>query len=491
MNRQGFITATPESAGVPSRAVTAFLKRLDDNELCMHGVMLFKNGKLLAEGYAPPYTADRKHRMYSISKSFTALGIGIMADEGKLTLDDRIVGHFPEYAPGPVHPFLAEATIRDMLTMRDCHNSTLRTIGEWFSTPPTHPAGTVFMYNTTCTNLLCAIIERISGGTLMEYLYPRMLEPIGFTPGCACIKGTWGYSWSGSGIICTPGDLAKVAMLCMNGGVWDGRRLISESFIKEAVSKQTDNYIANDDPEHQQGYGYQIWRTRFNGFGFFGMGTQLAVALPDKDLLLITTGDTQGTTGGSASVLRSFWETVVPSVIDGVLPEDRSAQQELEDALNDVGLLKMKGAAESPVVNNISGKTYRLFDNTNGWKTARFEFGGGGGAIIYETGRGIKKIPFGFGAFKRFEFPETHFPGMEMRVPSGIGYESYASAGWSDERTLNILCYLIGDYCGNLRITAVFDGDRATIYLKKAAEHFLEEYEGWIIGYAQERGVSL
>ena len=91
MGRSDFITATPESAGVPSRAVTSFIRALRVQQLCMHGVLLFRNGALLAEGYAPPFNAGRKHRMYSISKSFTALGIGLMADEGKIKLTDKII----------------------------------------------------------------------------------------------------------------------------------------------------------------------------------------------------------------------------------------------------------------------------------------------------------------------------------------------------------------------------------------------------------------
>ena len=553
MNNNDFITATPESVGIPSVAITKFIRSLQKYSLCMHGILIFRRGKLVAEGYAPPYHAERKHRMYSISKSFTALGIGLLAEEGKISLGDRIVDHYPEYVPGPVHPFIADATIRDMLTMRDCHDTTLAGLSDWFSTPPTHPPGTVFMYNTTCTNLLCGIVEKISGVTLMEYLYPRLLAPIGFTPGCVCIKGSWGYSWSGSGILCAPRDLARVALLCMNGGSWGGKQLIGERFIREAVSRQVDNAIGNDDAEHQAGYGYQIWRTRFDGFAFLGMGSQLAVAAPDRDLLLVTTADTQDVAGASGMIIRTFFETVAASLSDGSLPEDAVAQAGLEKALGGLELVTAPGTPFSPVADKISGKTYRLFDSFCGWRDVRFEFadngggesgesgdgsggggsgnggwrsignGGGGngggennggigggndgrsagygggrnagksggrsagksgGRIVYSNRRGDnKEIPFGFGAQERFSFPETHYPGLELGKPAGRGYEAHASAGWVDERTLSILCYITDDYCGSLRINAVFDGNRVTLFLKKTAEFFLDDYEGWCYGY--------
>ncbi|MCL2060431.1 MAG: beta-lactamase family protein [Oscillospiraceae bacterium] len=502
MGQGDFITATPESVGVPSSAITKFVRSLQDHSLCMHSILVFRRGKLIAEGYAPPFDAQRRHRMYSISKSFTALGIGLMAQEGKLGLDDRIVDHFPEYAPGPVHPFIAEATIRDMLTMRDCHDETSAGLADWFSTPPTHPPGTVFLYNTTCTNLMCAIIEKISGGTLMEYLYPRLLEPIGFTPGCMCIRGSWGYSWSGSGIICTPRDLAKVAMVCMNSGRWGEKQLINESFIREATSRQVDNAINGSDLEHQSGYGYQIWRTRHNGFAFLGMGTQLAVALPEQELLLVTTADTQGVANAGSIVLRSFWETVLASLSGGAsaelgalpedaeaqaeqcsLPEDADAQAELGAVMGGLKLTTSAGAHSSPTAGVISGKTYRLFDEDCGWRDVRFDFEGDGGRLVYTNRRGAKEIPFGFGHNKFFVFPETHYPGIELKKPAGRGYEAYASAGWVDDRTLSVMCYIADDYFGSLHINAVFDGNRITLFLKKTAEFFLDDYVGWSYGY--------
>jgi len=466
MNDKDLSFATPESVGIPSEAIAKFIRTIQEQQLCVHSTLIFRRGKLVAEGYAKPWHVDRKHRMYSISKSFTALGIGLLLDEGKISLDDPIVKFYPEYVPGPVHPFIAEATIRDMLTMRDPHDHTLRGLADWFSTPPTHPPGTVFMYNTTCTNLLCGIIEKLSGVTLMEYLYPRLLEPIGFTPNCICIKGNWGYSWSGSGIICTPRDLARVAMVCMNGGRWGDKQLISEAYIKEATSRQADNSLTGRDAERWAGYGYQIWRTRNNGFAFWGMGSQFAICLPDEELMMITTGDTQGIDTAEGTIIRAFWETVYASMEKDALPENTKAQTDLKELLDNMALTVQPGEASVPVTGAVCGKTYRLFANDSGWSDVRFEFEADGGRMIYTNTRGKKEIPFGFGKQAGFKFPETHFPGDTFDVPGGKEYEAWASAGWVDERTLSILCHLTDDYCGNLRINAVFDGTRVTILLK-------------------------
>ena len=487
--KESLPSATPESVGIPSSAVTAFVRALAEHQLCLHSVLVFRHGKLAAEGYAPPFDAERTHRMYSISKSFTSLAVGLMLGEGRLRLTDRVIDYFPEYCPVPVHPLIAAATIRDMLTMCDCHDTSTHGFGisknwleSWFAAPPSHPAGTVYAYNTTCTNLLCAIVEKLSGTTMMEYLYPRLLAPIGFAPGRVCIQTPDGDSFGGSGVLCTPRELARVALLCLNGGQWDGQQLIDEAYIRQATSCQVDNSLDNADIEHRQGYGYQIWRTRHNGFAFWGMGCQLAICLPDQDMVIVTTGDTQDTTPDTSIVMRTLWDTILPALSDGALPEDAAAHAVLTDTMRGLSLVTAGGAAQSPLSAAVSGKLYKLHPNEAGWRDVRFVFSGSEGRMVYTNCRGTKEIPFGFGTAKPFVFPETHYSGLRIGAPRGAGYASQASAGWVGGRTLFILCYLVDDHLGSLRVNAVFDGERITLCMKKTAEGFLDDYTGCLYG---------
>jgi hypothetical protein len=148
-----------------------------------------------------------------------------------------------------------------------------------------------------------------------------------------------------------------------------------------------------------------------------------------------------------------------------------------------MALTKAAGSLDSPLAEGISGRTYHLSENECGWTNVRFVFNGDSGCMTYTNCRGEKEIPFGFGYHKGFEFPETHYPGMVFIEPAGRGYEAYASAGWVDDRKLYILCFLTDDHCGSLSINAVFDGNRVTILARKAAERFLDDYEGWMYGY--------
>jgi hypothetical protein len=215
------------------------------------------------------------------------------------------------------------------------------------------------------------------------------------------------------------------------------------------------------------------------------MGSQYAVALPDKELLLVTTADTQGIASSGSTIFRAFWDTVLASLSETPLPADADAQAELSAALKGMALTTAPGAAHSPLAAEISGKTYHLFDSGCGWRGVRFDFQDSTGVMTYTNRRGTKEIPFGFGANAGFTFPETHYSGMVFGEPSGKGYEAWASAGWVDGNSLMILCHLTDDYCGNLRVNAVFDGSRVTLYMKKSAERFLDDYEGWSYGYRE------
>ena len=120
-----FTTASsPESEGIPSRAILNFLQRIDSERICMHGFLLARHNRIAAEGYWAPWTAERTHRIYSVSKSFVALAVGMMIDEGRLTLDDRVAEYFPDKLPEELHPWLAASTVRDLLTMSTPHSTT-------------------------------------------------------------------------------------------------------------------------------------------------------------------------------------------------------------------------------------------------------------------------------------------------------------------------------------------------------------------------------
>jgi CubicO group peptidase (beta-lactamase class C family) len=473
---------SPESVGIPSTAILNFLQRIDAERINMHGFLLVRRNRIAAEGYWSPWSAERKHRMYSISKSFVALAVGMMIDEGKVRLDDKIVQYFPDKAPATLHPWLAAATVRDLLMMATPHssNSYTRYDPDWvwtfFNKAPSHPPGTLFAYDTAATVVLTATVERLSGKPFLDYMRPRFLDRLGFSPDAWCVRTPEGGSWGGSGVICTLRDMAKVALTCMNGGLWGDERVLPAEYVRAATAKQIDNSIRGN-----CGYGYQIWRDNENGFSFRGMGSQFAIAFPDQDFLFTCIADTQGAPAGSP-IPDVMWEELYPHLAAAPLPENPAAQTQLADKIGRLATLPIPGKADTPLRSVIDGAWYALEENPMGITRMRLSFQGDQGAWEYSNGQGDNLLRFGIGRMVCGNFPQRNYFGEQIGTVTGVEYECMASAAWSDEQTLNLEVYITDDYLGGLRISFAFKGDEIGVLMTKQAEWFLDEYEGFAGG---------
>ena len=517
-------TATPESVGVPATTIDAFLRDLHQSRFNMHSILIMRHGKLITEAYRPPYDQDRKQRMFSVSKTFAALAAGLLIDEGRLSLTDKVVDFFPEYCPDPVHPLLAAATIYDMLTMQDPHDRTTHGYGiksnwleSWFLTPPCHPPGTVFQYNTTSTNLVAAIVERVTGTKMIDYMYPRLLTPIGFSEGCYCGETPDGDSFAGSAVMCTPRDLAKLVQLVMNGGEWDGKQLISQEFILKLRSKQVDTTLMGIPVEGMFGYGFFTWHLRNGGFTFFGIHGQFGIGFPDTGLVVVATGNTADNYDVENDILfsqfldRVFWHfgSVIapPPAIISPHPVIAGLTRNLQEKDNRLGFtcadsdnsgceihsmeipgqarndetspillphILAPGTPSSPTAAKIAGRTYKLHPNQSGWQTVKFEFTHNEGKILYTNRRGDKAISFGLGHAIPFMFPEER--GIHAAKDP---YDTYISGAWADDRTLVVNLHNITT--GFMQLCAVFSQDTVTILIKPT-EGYRKDYGGYMYG---------
>lgn len=246
MQKLTFEKTTPESVGIPGDSVIRFTKRLAARRIPMHSLLLMRHDKLFFEGYYTPCDAGTLHRMFSVSKSFTAIAVGLLAEEGRLSLDDPIIRHFPEKLPEHVHPWIAAMTIRDMLMMRSCHAATTYKLDmstDWvesyFTTPPTHPAGTLFHYDTSAPHTLCALAEKMTGLSMLDYL-KKKLEPLGLSEQSYMLKDPFGVSMGGSGLVALSTDLLKFGYFIAHRGNVLGHQLLSPAFIDDAVSHLSD-----------------------------------------------------------------------------------------------------------------------------------------------------------------------------------------------------------------------------------------------------------
>ena len=367
-----FPEAMPEEVGVSSLAIHRTLDYLEQRKVALHSLLILRHDALICEAYARPFTKNTLHRMYSETKSYVSLAIGCMFAKGYLEPNDHIVDYFPEKLPhGGPKSELAQLTIRDMLRMTTPysmttykHRPTKDWVGSFFTARADHAPGSYFCYDTSSSHTLCALVEKCMGMPLLGMLRSEALTAIGFSKESYCIKDPMGVSQGGSGLMATSRDMLSVLDLIAKGGIWQGHQLLPREYLAEATSFQIDtleNGGANG-WDFAQGYGYQFWRLTHNAWCMFGMGGQLAICLPEQDMLIVTTADTQPLAGGVQTILDAFWNCLLPGVTDTSLSSDTVAYTELLHRVSDMELPRVE-ARQERVGNEVRQRASKNLEN--------------------------------------------------------------------------------------------------------------------------------
>lgn len=479
-------TVTPESVGISSDTILNFIETLEKRGVNMHSFIMLRHGKICAEGYYENYYEEKLQRMYSSSKTITSIAVGLMADEGKIHLDDKIADHFPEFMPENPHPYVLQTKIEDMLRMSVPFSWAYDSTGadHWvkgfLSSIPTHPPGTVFRYETSSITTLGSLVEKLSGKTLLEYLREK-LAPMEISSHATALKCPEGYSWGGSGILVTLRDMAKFALLMLNKGKFNGQQLLSEEYASKASSRQIFNDVYSEGSRRNKGYGYQIWILDDGVFAFCGLYSQLAICCPKKDFILCITCDNSGSQIKDRLIYEELLEKIVPGIKD-YLEENPEACAKLRDKCANLKLATEPGEKDSPTAHKINGAEYIFQESDMDISSVKFEFSGDEGCMKYTTSGGEKEIHFGFGKNVIYTFPETHYFGETILFPANKEPRVYSSAAWADENTLVIRTHLMDEYLGILNMTFSFKGDEVGVIMHKDAEFYFDEYQGYAGG---------
>jgi len=486
-----FEKITPEAAGISSANVERFVRKLNQRSLAIHSLLMMKGDKLFAEYYWAPFHKDRTHRCYSQTKSYTAVAIGLLEEEGKLCLDDPISKYFPEKIHGELEPHLGEQTIRQMLTM-----TTVGECAKWFDTDyldrtelyfnhnrnkPLRKAGTIWEYDSAGSQVMANLVDKLAGMPLFDYLNEKIFKHLGTFKTAYMLKTRNGDSWGDSAMVCTPRDTVSFARFVLNYGRWHGKRLMNENYLRLATSAAVDNTEFGY-PVWMNGYGYQIWHTEMDGFAFYGMGSQYCICIPSLDLICAINADTQGYDQANDVILGYFFDLIAECMQKNRLPENPAAYRSLCEATSNLKLLAITGAPDSPYRKVLSGKKYLCSENPMGWKSFSLEFSEDGsfGTLYYENEQGSKELPFGINKNEFGLFPELGYSDMNggVRTTNGFRYRCATSAAWREEQKLVIKLQIIDKYFGNGIISIAFRDNEATVFMKKVAEDFLQKYEG-------------
>lgn len=290
--------AKPEDVGVHSGVVEQFIEHIRHEGLEFHSLMVLRHGKVAAEWYNEPFDAKTKHVMYSVSKSFTSIAVGFAVSEGLLSLDDVVVDFFPDYPPKTPNPYFEKMTVRTLLTMTAgkqtdmiADKGKIDWIADFINSPWVFEPGTQFLYVNENIYMLCAILHRVTKMSVIEYLTPRLLEPLGIQiPFWETDQN--GVEAGGWGLYITTEDLAKFATCCLHDGKYLDRQVIPAEWVRAATVNQLGEVTQqSDDIDAKSGYGYCFWMNGEvpNSYRADGMFSQFAINLPDYDASIITT----------------------------------------------------------------------------------------------------------------------------------------------------------------------------------------------------------
>jgi len=446
--------STPEAQGVPSRAIAAFVDAAERDVQYLHSLVVARGGHVIAEGYWAPFDGASPHMLFSLSKSFTSSAIGMLVGDGRLKVADKVLDFFPDEAPANPSPYLRQMTVHNLLTMNSGHDvdptrairqAKVDWVRAFFEAPLVHEPGTRFVYNSGATYMCSAIAQKITGQRLLDFLGPRLFEPLGIE------NPTWeqspqGIDTGGWGLKVRTAEIARFGQLYLQRGVWQGKRLIPEEWVAAATSAQVPNASPGNPnegkPDWEQGYGYQFWRCRHNAYRGDGAHGQYCLVLPDQEVVIATTSGTVDL----QRVLDLVWEHLLPAFGAVPLPADPAASDALEQRLAGLKLPTPTGAAAS----STPRRGYTLDDNDAGVRQITFE----DGAVVLDG----QRLQLGYGEWIRGELSLPNFPSVGQPASSKVA----AAAAWTDERTLEIHLWSYETPFRNVW-RCRFDGDRLHI----------------------------
>ncbi|MDR1107998.1 MAG: beta-lactamase family protein [Spirochaetaceae bacterium] len=286
--------------------ITPFVDAINRLSLKVEGILALQHGEEIARYCWIP---EAPRPVYSVSKSFTSLAVGMAIDEGKLSLKDRVLDAFPGRVKNPP-PRLAGLTLEHLLTMSRGHPEFSRpaTVDEALSQPLTTDPGIAFVYDNGSTFLASAMVSAATGQRVRDFLARRLFTPLDI-PEPVWEESADGYSLGATGLELSTGSLARFGQLLLRRGNWQGRQLLSASWIDTATRAHITTKTQKT-ADYDLGYGYGFWNCRHGGYRADGKNGQYVVVLPGEDAVIAITSDEEN----MAPILYAVWDHILPAL---------------------------------------------------------------------------------------------------------------------------------------------------------------------------------
>ena len=447
--------ALPCEVGIEPQAISRFVDRLNQNGC--HSVMVLRHNKVAAEGWWAPHSEEESHVLYSLSKSFTSTAVGFAIQEGLLTEEDRVLDFFPDLLPSGPCANMEKLKIRHLLCMGTGHEEepAIRDTKEWrkeflASYIPREP-GSLFHYNSMATYMLSAVVQKVTGQRVLDYLKPRLFAPLGIdAPDLHWEQSPEGIDCGGWGLFLRTEDIAKMGTFLLNKGKWEGEQLLNPQWIEKAGSTQIDNSFNVGWLDWHQGYGYQFWMCSEEGvFRGDGASGQYCIVMPKQDMVIAMTA---GLAGMNVN-LEAVWDCLLPGVKDEV-EADEDAQKELEAKLMGLQIPLAVGEADGPAVALCHGKSYSVGENALGIDRISFSMEDGC-VITIARGPQVFSVKADNGAWRMNYLDIPDWCSRGGTCFDKIGGACYAVNG----NTLDVkLCFVRTTICMSLRFRFTENG---------------------------------
>lgn len=414
----GLQRSTPEAQGVRSEAVAEAFRKIQDKGYDVHGLMILRHGKVIAEHWWAPFAPGYQHAMYSATKTFTGCAVGFAVQEGLLKVSDKVIDFFPDLLPERMPQYLEDLTVEHLLTM-SCGHAVTRYAGSgaeqvrnFLATEFSSRPGTVFFYDVTCSHVLSHILTRVSGVSTYEYLKPRLLDKLGIE------DPVWemdldGVNMGNGGTHMRTSDLAKLGQFLLNGGSWNGEQLLDREWVKAQTTPHIFQRPQLSEQENMkddggQGYGYQTWMGRHGSYRAIGGCNQLAMVIPEYDLVVASTGFVRDEAGFN----QVFYE-----MLDGMSdkPLKGSRNFDLGAAIGQYEYPAPYASTGSENALRGCTRVYRMLQNDLGLTGVSFRFDAEGNCTVtMETASAVHNHKYGLGSWK--------MGSTDRRLPQQLSY---------------------------------------------------------------------
>jgi len=464
--------------GSSAAAINSFFTRLEQQDLEVNHFIVLKDGRMAAEWYRAPYRKDCPQLLYSLSKSFTSIAAGIAWDQGYLELHDPVISFFPDELPDRVSPNLSKMTVHHLLSMSTGHLDNIypaiareeNWVRAFLAQEVELEPGERYCYTTHATYMLAAIIEKVTGQSLVDFLMPRLFEPLGIS------RPTWetcpmGIAAGGMGLSLTTADVAKFGQMLLKRGMYEGKRIVSERYIELATSEQSDNRPGVDRIDWAQGYGYQFHLCRrgcYRGDGSFG---QMCFVAPHANIVIAVNASFK-----SMARLQVLLDMIYEELLDGKeiqQSEDAEADPRLPQTIASVSSKEPEIRPIPAGVPDLHLRTYGLSDNDNPQGLNRIGFRLRDSKLSLLLGYGREED-----SEQLLEFDFTQPVQTRHRFHKDLSMplqEVVTYAAWLDKRTLRLILYYI-ETPYVVTYTMTFQGESINVHFQINVSFHLSDY---------------